>query len=111
MVGGGGVLCLQAGVEDDGEEVYLPPGMGLVCVLAGGCIFPPQACVCVYVVQVCTGQCLGGCCTRRQCEEGCVHWQGYGFDPRVCAGRCWWACKHVSVCVCGKRSLGCLCPQ
>lgn len=47
---------MQAGMEDDGEEVYLLPGMGLVCVLAGGCIFPPQVCVCVCVVQVCKGQ-------------------------------------------------------
>lgn len=42
-------------MEDDGEEVYLPPGMGLVRMLAGGCIFPPQLCVCVCVWCRCAG--------------------------------------------------------
>lgn len=49
-----GGLCLQAGMEDDGEEVYLPPVMGLGCVLAGGCIFLPQVCVCVCMWCRCT---------------------------------------------------------
>lgn len=51
---GGGGVCLQAGMEDDGEEVYLPPVMGLGCVLAGGCIFLPQVCVCVCMWCRCT---------------------------------------------------------
>lgn len=84
-------LCLQAGMEDDGEEVYLPSGMDLVCVLAGGCIFPPQVCVCV--VQMCKGQCSVGAAPTGSGRR----WQGYGFDPRVCAGGC--ASTWVSLCV------------
>lgn len=91
---------MQAGMEDDGEEVYLPSGMGLVCWLKG--LFFHRRFVCVWC----------------RCTKGSAQWvlhpqavAGIGRGMALTSGVCRWMCKHVGVSVCGKRSLGCLCPQ
>lgn len=93
-------VCLQAGVEDDGEEVYLPPGMGLACVLAGGCIFPPQVCVCV--VQVCKGQRSGGAAPAGSAGRGVCIGRGTALPLGVRR----WVLLGVQArgCLCGERS-------
>lgn len=89
-----GGVCLQAGMEDDGEEVYLPPGMGLGCVLAGGCIFLPQVCVCVCGAGV-QGQRLGGVAPAGSAGRGVCIGRGMALTP---------GCVQVGV-----QARGCLC--